>query len=186
MSSVVVDIDGVLADSEQIMYYCFENYFDKKCAVGAKNWEEGFGVTTEEVNHVWKIYSKQIYRECLPISGAIRAIEDLHKVFDINLVTARHISDKKYTKQWLKQYAVKYDSLHFVGKGSNKIKLDVVKNCDYFIDDNIANVIEVANLGKKCYLFRKDEPTMFTPGNVIRVKKWSEIVLDILRTGEIS
>jgi len=176
METLCIDIDGVVADSVNLMWKYFKDYFDVEPDMSKRTMEDAFNVTSDEINRVWKFYAKQIYGECSVVPGALRALQDLYQIFDIVLVTARFEKDKKITKKWLKREHIPYDSLYLVGREKHKSDLSLVKKCKYFIEDDILNAMDLAKNGVNVFLFRSNIEFQ----NIICVRNWNEIVKTIL------
>lgn len=192
-------------DFDDVLFYCNENLIPfHNNRYGTNHVKDNDG--TYFLHDLWKCTRDEAYERILefynseeheamkPIEGAVEAIHQLSKKYELFIITARPPEAEEVTKKLLKHFQTDeidsldkiFKKLHFTGTvtGNNhKItKAEVCKNesIDIFIDDHISNIISVALTGVPSILldqpWNKDE---VIPNNVKRLYSWEEIVEEV-------
>ena len=155
--------------------------------IGNRQFEEMYNLTRAETLQFIK-YFMNIEREMdyiEPIHGSISTIQELAKVFDLQVVTARYSCYAEQTQDWINKYFPGlFSKIHyceFNGANPSEGKTSKLKVCREIkavclIDDNVHNTFEVASGNIPCILFgeyswNKDLPEGFKP---LRLKSWSD------------
>ena len=134
-----------------------------------------FNFTYEELKYFLKDIQEEIVNKAVPRKNAINYINKLkEKENEIYIITARdsefHDDPYKLSKDWLDKNNIKYDKL--IVNAREKASICKKENIDIFIDDNINNCIDIANLGIKTIRISEDETNY---NNIVNVKTWDEI-----------
>lgn len=184
-----VDLDEVLAD----FLASFLNYYNKN--FGTNLVKEQFSTFTlneiigEELEvmnlRIEAFYNSETFLELRPTEGALDAIQELSKKYELIIITSRPKNVSKNTVAWLKKhFPKKFKNVHFaynpfilksVKKTKSQIALE--SKIDLFIEDNIDLATEVASEGVKVYLL--DAPWNQTKDlhpNITRVYSWKDIL----------
>ncbi len=172
---IALDVDGVLADIISVWLEQYNKSHKKSVTtediVKWDFWKElGFDKYEfyEELSNCWSRWT-----EVPPLEqGIANAVEKLHSVGTVHIVTARDAASTKYVKRWLEHNGIKYDDYVPVLRGRDKADLDY----DIFIDDSPQNVIGIASKGKNVLLY--DQPWNRSVNNqkIVRIKKLHEAV----------
>jgi uncharacterized HAD superfamily protein len=100
------------------------------------------------------------------------AVEKLHSVGTVDIVTARDATSTQYVKKWLEHNKIKYNDYVAVMRGSDKAYL----NYDIFIDDSPRNAVTIASKGKNVLLYDQPWNRSITDSQIVRIKKLEEAV----------
>ncbi len=196
-----IDFDDVLFSCNEMLLPFHNNRYGTnhvKDNVGTYYLHDLWKCTREEAYaRVIEFYNSKEHDSMKPIEGAVDAINQLSKRYELFIITARPPEAEEVTKKLLKHFQTDknkswnmiFKKLHFTGTvdGKNHIitKAEVCKNenIDIFIDDHINNVINVSLTGIPSILldqpWNKDE---VLPNNVKRLYSWEEIVMEIDQT----
>ena len=149
---IALDVDGVLAD---IIFVWLDQYnsahkksVTKDDIVQWDFWKElGYDKYKfyEELSSCWSRWIEVPPME----QGIASAVEKLHSVGIVDIVTARDAASTKYVKQWLEHNEIKYND--YVAVPSGRVKADL--DYDIFIDDSPHNVVRIASQGKNALLY---------------------------------
>jgi len=176
---IALDVDGVLAD---IMFVWLEQYNKAHKKTLTKDdieqwdfWKElGYNKYRfyEDLSNCW---SRWI--EVPPMEQDIAsAVEKLHSVGIVDIVTARDEASTQYVKQWLLHNGIKYNDYIGVPSGRDKAGLEY----NVFIDDSPYNVVRIASKGKNALLYDQPWNKSITHSKIVRIKKLEEAVNVIL------
>ena len=183
-----IDIDNTITDIEDELMesafnyakslnkeinYDYLNSDDKNNDGGI--YQKIFNFTYEELKYFLKDIQEEIVNKAVPRKNAINYINKLkEKENEIYIITARdsefHDDPYKLSKDWLDKNNIKYDKL--IVNAREKASICKKENIDIFIDDNINNCIDIANLGIKTIRISEDETNY---NNIVNVKTWDEI-----------
>lgn len=172
---IALDVDGVLAD---IIFVWLDEYNKTHKKSATKDdivqwdfWKElGYDKYKfyEELSGCW---SRWI--EVPPMEHDIAdAVEKLHSVGIVDIVTARDEASTKYVKQWLEHNGIKYNDYVAVARGRDKADLDY----GIFIDDSPNNVVSIVSKGKNALLYDQPWNKSITDSKIVRIKKLEEAV----------
>lgn len=172
---IALDVDGVLADIMFVWLDQYNNTHKKSVTnddiVQWDFWKEmGYDKYKfyEELSSCW---SRWI--EVPPMEpGTASAVERLHSVGIVDIVTARDATSTKYVKQWLEHNGIKYNDYVAVLRGRDKADLDY----DIFIDDSPHNVAMIASKGKSALLYDQPWNRSVNDSKIVRIKKLAEAV----------
>ena len=172
---IALDVDGVLAD---IIFVWLDQYNKThKKSITSDDivqwdfWKElGFDKYRfyEELSNCWSRWIEVPPME----QGIAAAVEKLHSVGVVDIVTARDTASTKYVKKWLEHNKIKYNDYIAVMRGRDKADLDY----DIFIDDSPHNVVMIASKGKNALLYDQPWNKSITDTKIVRIKKLEEAV----------
>ncbi len=181
-----IDIDGVITregnEKNNIWHNAICEYFgeDIERKKDVFNFIEAYQLTEKEVKRFIEENIENIYRNVEPAKGVKKTLNYLKKLdFVIFLITARDKKFRTLTLNWMKKYAIPFDSLIHEG---NKAPLASEKNIELFIEDNKENAIQllendIAVIIKDRYHNRNIDKNY---ENIFRAKNWKEIKNHIL------
>ncbi len=139
----------------------------------------------EAVKRVHSYFETEAFKNEKPYDATGPALDELDKNYELFIITGRDEVIEDTTRDWLQTYFPDvFKEVHFtsqyslVGKSRSKAEVTALLNADYFIDDNLPAVTEVAASGVPSLLFG-DYPwneTDSLPGNVTRVADWPAVL----------
>ncbi|WP_408956322.1 5' nucleotidase, NT5C type [Natroniella sp. ANB-PHB2] len=182
-----VDIDGVLTaegkGEDNIWHQTICNYFDlTERKEDVYNFGDAYGLTDEQIEEFMEANSSKIYEGADSSPYAKEVLNRLKKKdFTIILVTARTDTHNQLTAKWLKRHQIPYDELIH---NENKAEACQKKGINLFIDDMLANVLAVKEIGVEALLMDMHHNRHYK-GEVIRVSNWLEIEAEIENFFEI-
>lgn len=176
---IALDVDGVLADIMLVWLEQYNKAHKKTLTKGdIERWdfwkELGYDRYQfyDDLSNCW---SRWI--EVPPMERDVAsAVEKLHAVGIVDIVTARDAASTNYVKQWLSHNGIKYNGYLAVPSGSDKADLEY----DVFIDDSPHNVVGIASKGKNALLYDQPWNKSITHSKIVRIKKLEEAVNVIL------
>lgn len=165
---IAVDIDDVLAvENEAVRQFANQRYGHQH----AKEdylvpgdywgyWESVQGVDKAEGARRYHEYvASGVKAELQVMEGAIAALDELKRRYDLIIVTARHAHLKDITEKWLnRHFPATFSHVAFVELWTGSIKGSKAEVCahlkaDYLIDDNPAHLELAVSAGIKGVLF---------------------------------
>lgn len=191
--TIAVDIDDVIsAQNENMRLYANKKYghnhsFEDYLAEGPywSYWGGVWGVSDEEQKRRVQEYnhSGQLSLQAV-VPGAIEAINELKKRFNLIIITSRSDEHLDETHQWLaKHFKSAFQGVHFASVWDNGEKTSKANICravgaGYLIDDNAEHCNLAAEAGIVSLLFgvygwNRKEPVH---KKVRRVKDWAEVL----------
>jgi hypothetical protein len=170
---IALDVDGVLAD---IIFAWLEEYNKTHEKIMRKEdiaqwdfWKRlGFDkyMFFAELSRCWSKWT-----EVPPMEEDIaKAVEKLHSLGTVDIVTARDADSTKYVKQWLEHNRIKYDEYVAVMTGREKADLEY----DIFIDDSPHNVVRIASKGKNAIVYDQPWNRNVNGEKIVRIKRLEE------------
>ena len=189
MPAVCIDIDNVLARTDEIMREVIYEHthgrvkFDYQDIVEFDYWkckdQSGNGITKKEWTRIHDLFSEPRYLwKVLPYSGAIRELRRLAKTFDIHVATSRLPKARKTTIDWIESFGFPPHDLHFVKHGQKHVSLGTFVAA---VEDHYEQAADFAKSGTPCFLlehpWNSRKPRR---KNLFRVKTWSELRSQLL------
>jgi uncharacterized HAD superfamily protein len=179
--NIGVDIDGVIVDfiTEFIKAYHKKYPRFKKITkenIRCHNIGSMLGLFDEEITDL--IEYTTIYTKFPLIEGADKVLYELALDNNIIICTSRPERHYEYTIKLLRDYDIPYNKLIFRGNGK---KLDVIlkemPRFDIFIEDNIAEAVNLSKLVKQVLVYRQpwNEKCLNVRGNLKFVDNWEQI-----------
>lgn len=103
--TVVVDVDGVLADFEGA--FCEEFGYERRELVSL---ESRYPAQARKINAF--LNDGFVYKNLKPLERGLEIVHYLNENgFDVNIVTARPFGLESVTRDWMKRYGVRYSSI---------------------------------------------------------------------------
>lgn len=143
----------------------------------------------EVVARVLDFYQTPEHAECQPIPGAVEAMDTLSQSHELTIVTSKPADLETMTHAWVEKHFPKvfqgiYFTSSFVTPEHQQIKKSELCRkfgIEVFIDDSIANVLDVATACEHVFLFDRpwNQEKVALPANVTRAYSWQEIVTAI-------
>ncbi len=186
---IVIDVDDVLLPHFGclIAWYNAEYGTNVTMAINHSVDVMAWGADSieEAVHRVHRYFETDTFKNEKPYDEAGPALTELGQNYELVIITGRDEAIEDITRDWLQTYfpdvfkEVHFTSLYsLVGKSRSKAEVTALLNADYFIDDNLPAVTEVAASGVPSLLFG-DYPwneTDSLPGNVTRVADWPAVL----------
>jgi uncharacterized HAD superfamily protein len=148
----------------------------------------------EAVSRILAFYQTPEHAECMPVPGAIEAMEALGKKHQLVIVTSKPANLEVMTHAWVEKHFPKtFQGIYFTNafvtpehKQVKKSELCHDLGIEIFIDDSIGNVIDVATACEQVFLFDRpwNQDKVALPANVTRAYSWKEII-DFMNTSAI-
>ncbi len=181
------DLDDVLLNFNDILlHYHNMNYGTKHERRHRQSYElQGMWSCTREeaIQRVSDFYSSLAHLNALPVDGAVESIKELKRYHDLYVITAKPEELKNRTIEWLdKHFPKMFDGVrftnHFQGDGPKCSKGEVCKNLgiEFFVDDSLHNVEDVASVGIPALLLDAPWNQGEVKPPIRRVYSWDEIV----------
>jgi len=180
-----VDMDDVLIEFNQEVYA----YINKKLGTQhdpsqqvVYHIREAFGINREdEYDLVTEFYNSLDHFETLPVLGAIDAISHLKK-YTLILISARPLHATDISVKWLEKHfpsifshVILTDEYQRNGaprKGKGELAKELRLNA--FIEDSLAQAIDISQAGVPVVLLDKRWNQGELPENIYRVNTWEE------------
>ncbi|CCC57701.1 5' nucleotidase, NT5C type [Caloramator australicus] len=174
--NICIDIDGTITDP----FYWLDlanYYFNKNLKEDdVKEYEiyKVLGVSEEEYNKFYDMYSELIHFRAKPREFASKVLKDISQKHNIYYVSAREPKLMNITEKWLKRYNFPKGEVYLLGT-HNKIQKAKELRCDIFIEDRYENAVQLAKEGFKVLLI--DCPYNRKPlkEGIYRVFNWEQI-----------
>ena len=170
---IALDVDGVLADIIEVWI----NEYNKKHNTSIskeiiKNWDfwKELGVNQYEFYYQLSSCWSQ-WKDVPPMEQDIaNAVDKLHSIGKVDIVTARDKESTKHVINWLEYNRIKYNEYVPVPDGRDKADLDY----DVFIDDSPHNVVRMASKGRNVLLYDQPWNKYVNDSKIIRISKLIE------------
>ncbi len=170
---IALDVDGVLADIILVWINEYNKKHDKSIEKETiKNWDfwKELGVNQLEFYHQLSNCWSQ-WKDVPPMEqGMSNAVDKLHSIGNVDIVTARDKESTKHVINWLEHNHIKYNEYVAVPDGREKANLDY----DVFIDDSPHNVVSMASKGRNVLLYDQPWNKYVNDSKIIRISKLVE------------
>ncbi len=140
----------------------------------------------EAVSRILSFYQTPEHAQCMPVPGAIEAIDVLNKNHQLVIITSKPANLEAMTYAWVERhFPKKFQDIYFSNaivtpehKQIKKSELCHDLGIEIFIDDSIGNVLDVATVCEQIFLFDRpwNQDKVALPVNVTRAYSWKEIV----------
>lgn len=183
-----IDIDNTLTEVQKELNCAAYNYakklgkninehcnFQEDINNNGNFYMEKFNFNYDELKYFLKDIQEQIINNALPRKNAVNCIKKLkEKGNKIYIITARdsefHNDPYKLSKDWLDKNNIEYDKL--IVNARQKAPICKKEKIDIFIDDQLNNCIDIANLGIQTIRISENE---INYNNIVNLKNWNEI-----------
>lgn len=180
----VTDVDGVLLSFEEEVRKYFSTIYHYQLEPTHRwNFEEAFGIPKAEVKKMWNLIWGVRLK---PFLGATRFLSSLQKqgfkviaLSSRNAGEAQEASSRDIILTGLNKFI---DRLEFVDKGEKKGPVVRQWAAEYFLDDSIANVLDVANESQATKCFLMDRPyntSQDIAPPYTRVKSFDHVLMEV-------
>ncbi len=140
----------------------------------------------EAVSRILDFYQTPEHAQCTPISGAVDAMDTLSQSHELIIVTSKPANLETMTHAWVEKHFPKtfqgiYFTNSFITPEHRQIKKSELcreLGIEIFIDDSITNILDVATVCERVFLFDRpwNQDEVILPDNVTRAYSWKEIV----------
>lgn len=169
-----IDIDNVVAATDLKIRQLIKQYFGiSSNQSDITNWHYHLSlpITSQDEQFIFDNFHD---RDCMGVrllNGASLGLKQLSCLFQIYLITSRPPSSEKITKEWLHKKQIAYKQIYFLQQ-----KVILAPQLNFVIEDRLDTALSFAEQGVKVFLF--DYPWNQYPPHpdIIRVKKWFEVV----------
>lgn len=193
MKTIAIDIDNVLAASAESFVVISNRLFGDHITVADFNedWQKMWGVDHEEAERRGEVLRANKYqKDYQPVEGAIQAVNELGKRYNLVLVTSRGKFVEELTRNWLKQhfdypfeqivFADFWDDIKNSKDGHLRHKGDLFTQvgADFVIDDQLKHCMAAAEQDVQAILFGDYSWNQANklPYGLFRCKNWSEVI----------
>ncbi len=189
--NIAVDFDGVLFDTET-MFRAYSRIFDLKInGKGMQNPEElkiqnRYNWSEKEFCTCIEECVEKIHKTAPIMAFAKQVLKALSKDNNLYAITSRgllHKSEVGITEQRLKDENIEFKKV--VYSAGNKVEFCKQLGVDVIIDDLYENVIDLANNGIKCLYFRDLVLKECCHPNVIEVRNWGDVAVELCKIGAL-
>ena len=189
--NIAIDFDGVLFDTES-MFRALSQIYNLK--IGGQIVDSEKLRFQDRYNWTWE-QCKQFMSECMlnihkkaPVmpyaKNVIQALRKNHKVYAITSRGLAIDGEIDITNNRLKEEDIEFEQV--VYNVSNKFDTCKNLNIDLMIEDWEGHVANLANNGIKCLYYRDNIINNFIHENVISVRDWGDIAVELVKMGLIS
>ena len=189
---IALDFDDVLFPfTHEFLIYCAEKFQINIQDDDLKKYrfEELLGLDESEVNQLQNdfIFSER-HTNISPTRGAREALSVLKNTYDFVVISARPKNQESLVRIWLqKNLGVEVTGFylvdHYTEGKTEKIKANIAKEVgvSYFIEDNLLNSIQIAEIGIPVFLITREwnEEQEIKSKSITRVASWENILLNI-------
>lgn len=183
-----IDIDDTICSTYEVMfnyaqYYSIDELKKKQTEQERDNINNKFNAkfhqwTREEEENFFKKYYQKIMEKVKPKMYAKEYIEKWKEEGnEIYIVTARFYTEnfnvEEVTKRWLEENKIPYNKLMINAR--NKAEVVKQEKIEIFVDDNIRNCEEIANIGVKTYMMDSMLNRNYKNERIERVYSWPHL-----------
>lgn len=174
--NIGIDIDGTITSPYHYIPYLNKIYSKNLTEkdITTVYWADLYGDTLEGL--LDKLHSDYLhsYSEAVVLDEVDTIIKELHKENELFFITARDVSLRNITFNWLEENNLSCVPLYLLGS-DHKLDLANELGCDIFIEDNPNNALQLANGGIKVLLIDTNYNKDIDHINITRVSNWYEI-----------
>lgn len=189
MPSVCIDIDNVIARTDEVMRQVIHEFTDGRVKFKYNNIVEfdyckckdgnGETITKDEWKKIHEVFSEPRYLwKIQPWPDVQRHLKRLTKEFAIHLATSRLPKARRITIEWLENHGFPSHDLHFLKHGHKHVSLG---NFIAAVEDHYEQAVDFAKLGIPCFLlehpWNRGKPRM---QNLYWVKGWPQLSKQLL------
>jgi hypothetical protein len=191
MTSIYIDMDDVLSESNQTFLQILEREFGKKVAysqITTFDLQASFGLSDDEYAHFFEcIHAPDEMMLHAPVSGARETLKHWQDIgYRICVLTGRPLDTREVSLQWLALHEFAHDSFSIVNKygraaskGKQSLSLEMLSTCsfDFAVEDSgqMARFLSEQMGVTVALLDRPWNRSMSFNSNVKRCADWTEI-----------
>ena len=189
--NIGVDLDGVIFDSERV-FWVYAQFFDM--------FENGKGIKypkelRAQQRYDWSAEQKAKFEKACPniqkiaqvapfAKQVLQALKEKHKIYIISSRGIMHKSEIDISKQRLQEEGIPFDKIIF--KAENKLEECQKLKIDLMIDDFYDTIFHLAKNNIKCLYYCDISTKKIKHKNVVNVKTWGDIAIQLVKKGIIS
>ncbi len=172
-----LDIDGVVADSFPVFRRELNKHYNKEIAEFRDyDMSKVYNVAWDDMSRFFDDHMEYLFSTPKPMEGAVETIHTwLKKGYEIIFVTARKCgAEEAVTIKWFDDNGIPRDKAIFVGGASKTFAIREF-NIDVFVEDFMANALEIAAAGIPVLLLDAPYNQGIIPKGVQRCYNWQDI-----------
>lgn len=192
--TIAVDLDDVLGNENHAMMHFINKRHDLKQTTEDYNitadywgyWYAVWGVGEEQGARWYAefVEAKKSFEVILePLPGAIRAINELKKSYNLTIITSRRADLVEITEHWLNNhFPSTFTGIHFLELRGGRHKISKARICQeigasYLIDDTAEQCTMAQQAGMQALLFGDYgwNRAAKLPKGVVRVPDWQAV-----------
>lgn len=168
-------MDGVVIDTINFVSAELTKYFNREIK------PDDVAHNLGKIDGIIKIFmDKGEYLLCSldPMEYAVVTINKIAEEHEVYIVSARFQIHYDMTMEWIRRHGIKVHEVIFT-EGKGKADICKKKGIDLFIEDSVANSIELADNGIKVILFSTEYNSCLNRDDIIRCDSWTSILKSI-------
>lgn len=173
-SVIAVDIDNVLADTDDVVRRLIRDLFDvhsTRDEITTWEYSSSLPITAEQERQVFNTLHREYLSSIPDVPGAIAGMSHLRTLAPIWIITARPEWSRSATEDWLTSFGFVYDTLLFSASKSN-----IAVPAIFFIDDNPETANQLIAKSKRIFLMDRPWNRDILDSELLtRVSSWSDI-----------
>lgn len=175
-----IDNDDVLFDFNRAL----ANYHNTRFGTNVRHdtirsWElhDVYGCMSTEMITRIRDFMLDPNTDIPPLEGAVEAVEQLSKWYDLIVITARIEAFREITQRSIdRHYRGKFRAVYHSSYERPKSTICLEVNATALVDDGTHNAEECAAAGIRSYMPDRPWNQEYTPRGVTRVHNWSELL----------
>lgn len=187
-----LDVDGVLYRwGKAVRAVMLDKY---GLDIPEDEWFSKEHCTAEQWDWIWsKEGVELVFGSGEPFPGAVEFVSKLREVASVRILTACPPLAQDARVKWLRKHGILYDELAWVDPPAKNDgisaahKSAVMPHCDYYIDDNPGNCVELSkNTNATVILvdhsWNRDEKfeNLIRSNQIIRLSSWDDILMEVM------
>lgn len=183
-SVIAVDIDNVIADTDQTVRQIIEREYGihaEREDITSWRYADSLPLTPHQEEQVLSILHSDLLGSIPEIAGAAHGLRILGSIAPVWLLTARPDSTRDDTQTWLSSIDAPYEAIIFTSS-----KLDIPARALFYIDDNAETASQL--LAASQHVFLMDKPwnrrVPLTP-RLFRVQSWTDVTRNALNLASL-
>lgn len=176
MTKLGFDIDDTIADSVGYYLPLLNKKFNKSVTINDVDGRltDVYNLPQYMLDEFFQSFGNEIFQDLVPFP---KSVDTINKWYDngqeITIITARPITAKETTENWLKKHGIKYHQIFF---DEEKSKLAKSIGIEIFADDHPKVAEAMNDVGiRSLFMDVPKNLTTKTSENLLRVKNWSEV-----------
>ncbi|MBI3627948.1 MAG: hypothetical protein HY220_04385 [Candidatus Sungbacteria bacterium] len=180
LDDVLLDFNGALCEFHNAIYGTSYSRKD----ILSYDLENTWGCSRDDaIRRILEFYNSDVHYNAQPVEGATEAVRELSKNYLLVVITSKPSYLAERTTSWLEKYysglfSGVYFTNQFHGDGIKRTKAGVCNELgvEIFIDDSVAHALEVADTGRKVWLFNTPWNQDPIPSHITRVYSWTDVL----------
>jgi uncharacterized HAD superfamily protein len=191
MQTICIDVDNVIARTDDVIRSLIHDYTGGRVSLQAKDIKEfdyykckdskGQYITKDEWQEIHEQFSSSRYLlDILPVDHAQESLKALSHKFSIHIATSRLAKARSATIEWLTRHGFAPKGLHFI---THREKHLLLRDCFAAVEDDYEQACLFVQTHTPCYLIRYPwNKSKAQIANVTWVESWLELTPILLST----